>query len=115
MILDAKPFPLSEIKYPINIPHELVYENWNGKEDAIVFFKHLNLNDEIEVIRFDEDIQDEKGWDMKVSIKSEDALFSFIHWLFPETRSIEAEIDKDLWIVPIDKEGWHIIELNCVP
>lgn len=89
--------------------------NWKDKEDATNFFNHLHHD--LELVKFEMEKEKDPSddhWDMNISIKSEDALFTFIHWLWPATRSIEAEKDSELWIVPIDDEGDHIVEMNCV-
>ena len=114
--MTATPVNMSDVKYPISLWTELNLENWKDKDDAANFFKHLH--EDIELTKFEvekETNQADDHWDLNVSIKTESALFSFIHWLWPQTRSIEAELDnEELWICPIDKEGWHVVEMNCI-
>lgn len=112
----VNPIPLSDVKYPITLWVDIKKDFFSNKEDATKFFSMLHH--ELDLIKFEMETEKDQAddhWDTNVSIKSENALFTFIHWLWPETRSIEAEMDKDeLWICPVDDENFHVVEMNCI-
>ena len=111
------PIPLSDVKYPITLWADIKKDFFSSKEDATRFFGMLHH--EIELVKCEMETEVNPAddlWDVNVTLKSENALFTFIHWLWSETRTIEAEMDNDeLWICPCsDDNGFHIVEMNCI-
>lgn len=92
---------------------------WKDEEDVKDFLFKL-IGEKVEVVPDKDENGNVVVWDTTITVKDELALWTLFLWLYPSMRSIEIDkstngggevIEDEIMLIPIDKDGWHIIEL----